>query len=53
MDFYEFAKHWLVIGGFGTLVGLSIVGYGYWIYQLVAYIRKKVKTHKDKKAVKQ
>ena len=53
MDFYAFAKHWLVIGGFGALVGLSIMGYGYWIYQLIAYICKKVKTHKDKKALKQ
>ena len=50
MDFYEFAKQFLVCGGFGMLVGLVIFAYGYWIYQLVVYIRKKVKAHKEKKA---
>ena len=50
MEFYEFAKQFLVCGGFGMLVGLVIFAYGYWIYQLVVYIRKKVKAHKEKKA---
>ena len=50
MDFYEFAKQFLVCGGFGMLVGLLIFAYGYWIYQLVVYIRKKVKAHTEKKS---
>lgn len=53
MDFYEFAKQSLVYGGFWVLVFLTIYGYGYWIYQLVAWIRKKVKVHKEKKTAKQ
>lgn len=52
MEFYEFAKQVLVYGGFGAFVGLAAWTYGYWIYQLVAFIRKKVKSHKEKKAVK-
>jgi len=53
MEFYEFAKHILVYAGFGTLIGLAGWSYGYWICELVAFIRKKVKAHKAKKAVKQ
>ena len=52
MEFYEFAKHFVVCGAFGVLVGLMSWSFGYWIYQLVAYISKKVKAHKAKKAVK-
>ncbi len=52
MEFYEFAKHFVVCGAFGALVSLMSWSFGYWIYQLVAYICKKVKAHKEKKAVK-
>lgn len=53
MDLYEIAKQFLVFGGLGMMVCLMICGYGYWIYQLVAWIRKKVIAHKEKKAAKQ
>ena len=53
MEFYEFAKHFVVCGAFGALVGLMSWSFGYWIYQLVASICKKVNAHKTKKDVNQ
>lgn len=53
MTFYEFAKECLICGGFGALIGLTIWSFGYWIHELVAFIRKKVKVHKEKKAAGQ
>ena len=52
MEFYETAKQVCVFGGFGAFIGLVGWSLGYWIYQLVAIICKKVKAHKAKKAVK-
>lgn len=53
MEFYEFAKEVVVFGAFGAFIGWTGWTIGYGISQLLVYICKKVKAHKENKAVKQ
>lgn len=39
---YEMMKQMLVTGAFGTMIGLWIWGYGYWIVSFIRWMKKKV-----------
>ncbi len=50
---YEFMKQVVVYTAFFLIIIAGISGWTYWICELLSFIHKKIKAHKEKKAAKQ
>lgn len=50
---YEFMKQVVVCTAFSLIISAVIGGWTYWICELVSFIHKKVKAHREKKAARQ